>query len=207
MSAHKPEAAKPPEGAAAGGEAAGAAAGGGIKAWLPLILSVVLMPALAYATTMFLVVPKIQHSLNPGAKGEEEHPDKEKSPESKSASEGEHGGGSSHGSKEASSASGKNRNSIPIEKVLVNISGSMGTRYLLAKFTLVSDKSDFKSLIEKNTDQLRDMAMGILGAKTISDLEKPGARNVIRSEMISAFNGVLGTGMVQEIFFTEFAIQ
>ena len=43
--------------------------------------------------------------------------------------------------------------------------------------------------------------------KRLADLEKPGARNLIRSELINGFNNILGDSMVQDIYFTEFAIQ
>ena len=46
-----------------------------------------------------------------------------------------------------------------------------------------------------------------VGAKTISDLEKPTIRNLIRSELINGFNNVLGQNAVQEIYITELAIQ
>ena len=80
-------------------------------------------------------------------------------------------------------------------------------RYLLTSFTLVGGDPEFKGKIEQNKDRLMDLAMSTLSTKTIADLEKPGARNMIRSELISAFNGALGQGYVQEIYFTEFAIQ
>ena len=36
---------------------------GGFKAWLPLILTLVLMPGVAYAMTMFVLLPKLQHAV------------------------------------------------------------------------------------------------------------------------------------------------
>jgi flagellar FliL protein len=91
--------------------------------------------------------------------------------------------------------------------MLVNISGTMGTRYLMTSITLVGKDPDFKNKIEENKDQLLDLATGTLSSKTISDLEKPGIRNVIRSELISVFNTALGGPFVQEIYITELAIQ
>jgi flagellar basal body-associated protein FliL len=41
----------------------------------------------------------------------------------------------------------------------------------------------------------------------MADLEKPGVRNLIRAELISGFNNILGANMVQDIYLTEFAIQ
>jgi len=49
--------------------------------------------------------------------------------------------------------------------------------------------------------------MGTLASKTLADLEKPGARNLIRTELINGFNSVLGDSSVSEIYLTEFGIQ
>ena len=43
--------------------------------------------------------------------------------------------------------------------------------------------------------------------ETLADLEKPGARNLIRTELINGFNNILGDNSVQEIYITEFGIQ
>ena len=52
-----------------------------------------------------------------------------------------------------------------------------------------------------------DLANGALMTKTIADLEKPGSRNVIRSELLTVFNNALGGPVIQEIYITEQAIQ
>ena len=56
-------------------------------------------------------------------------------------------------------------------------------------------------------DQLLDLSNTTMASKTISDLKKPGSRNQIRAELISIFNNALGGNLVQEIYFTEFAVQ
>ena len=193
MSDKTSDAPKPAEGAAP-------AAGGGLKALLPLLLNVVLMPVMAYVMTVFVLLPKINsgsvaaHAKTvggeavaaPGAHGE---------PADKGAS-GKHGGG----------AGGKI--AVPLSaKVLVNIAGTAGTRYLLAQLTLVGASAELKDSVEKSDAQLRDVASSVLATKTIADLDRPGSRNLIRTELISAFNGVLGEGRVKEIYFTDFAIQ
>jgi flagellar FliL protein len=91
--------------------------------------------------------------------------------------------------------------------VLVNIAGSMGSRYLMANLTLVGNTPDLTERVESNKDQLMDLASGVLYSKSISDLEQPGARNIIRNELRMVFNNALGDGVVQEIYITEFVIQ
>ena len=161
------------------------AAAGGIKAWLPLILTIVLMPAVAYALTMFVLLPKLQKSLGITA------PAAQTSPEE-------------HGKK---GAAGGAQETVLMNKLLVNVAGTMGARYLLVSVSVVGAGAGFKEKMEARDAQLRDMACGALSTKTLADLEKPGARNMIRSELISGFNNILGDSMVQEMYLTEFAIQ
>jgi flagellar FliL protein len=163
-----------------------AASPGGIKAWLPLIVMTLLMPAVAYAMTTFVLVPKLQKGL--GISG------------SASVSE-------TASAKPKKEASGAKTESIPMNKLLVNVAGTMGARYLLVSLSVVGSGSDFKAQMDAHDAQLRDMAQSALATKTLADLEKPGARNMIRNELLSGFNNILGDGTVQEIYFPEFAIQ
>jgi flagellar basal body-associated protein FliL len=189
------------------GEQAAPKSSGGFKAWLPLIITAVTMPVLAYAMTTFVLAPRLQRAIaNPPAESPTEKPAAatetkagEESPESKTKNAS---------SRTASAKGGKQAKvTVPLGKVLVNIAGSMGTRYLMANLTLVGTSADFKDKIENNKDQLLDIASSTLGAKTISDLEKQGARNMIRSELLLAFNNAAGDGTVKDIYITEFAIQ
>jgi flagellar FliL protein len=185
MAANRLEQPKPAEEAAKAPDkvAAAPAAKKGGNTWVPLIANVVLMPAIAYALTTFVLIPKIQ-----GGKAEGSH-----------EAAGEHG---------ESKTGAKAKIMVPLGgKVLVNVSGTAGTRYLVATITLVGKKADIKEKVETNDPELRDAASSILGIKTISDLEKPGMRNIIRSELIAAFNDILGKESVTDIYLTEFAVQ
>src|SRR5438552_6832674 len=161
-------------------------ASGGLKPWLPFIANVVLMPVLAYVTMTF-VLPRLRPSSERLAASEVEGSEK-----------------SAGASEEGKEGNGKSKFTIPLSgKVLVNVAGTMGTRYLLANVTLVSSNTDLKNAVEKNDAQLRDVASSVLAGKTIADLEKPGARNLIRTELISAFNNVMWNGGGNEIYLTE----
>ncbi len=162
---------------------------GGIKAWLPLIVTMALMPALAWATTTYLIIPKLQKSLGLAP----------------SSASHEAPSGEAHG-KAGGTATAPNE-LVTMNKLLVNVSGTLGSRYLLTSFTVAGGGADFKTKLEKQEAQLRDLACGILSTKTINDIEKPTIRNQIRSEIITGFNNVLGDGTVKELYITEFAIQ
>jgi flagellar FliL protein len=183
------------------GEAAAApapAAGGGFKAFLPLIVAVVVMPALAFATTRFVLLPKLTAAVSPAKAGAATA-----EPAAPAAAEG----GASAAKEGGKTAGGKAKVTVALSKILVNVAGTMGTRYLMTSVTLVGTTPDFKEKIDDNHDQLMDLANGALSTKTISDLEKPGARNVIRTELLTVFNNALGGPLVQEIYITELAIQ
>lgn len=184
MAANRIESSSSPEAAAAPAEASAptsTAGGGGFKSFLPLIITLVAMPAIAYAMTTFVLLPKLQKSLGISAP----------------AGEAGHGSAGKSARKE----------SVPMTKLLVNVAGTMGQRYLLVSLSIVGADTDFKEKLQEHDAQLKDMACGALATKTLADLEKPGARNLIRAELISGFNNILGSPAVQEIYLTEFAIQ
>lgn len=157
----------------------------GGNTWVPLLANILLMPAIAYALTTFVLIPRIQ-----GGK----------------LADGSHA--STHDAAHGGNPAAKTKVTVPLGgKVLVNVSGTAGTRYLVATITLVGKKPDLKEKVELNDPELRDAAASILGIKTISDLEKPGMRNIIRSELIAAFNDILGKDSVTDIYLTEFAVQ
>lgn len=169
---------------AAAEASAPAPASGGFKAWLPLIVTVVVMPLIAYGMTQFLLLPQLKKNLGLGETT-----------------------ATAAKPKDAKSNAQDKRESVTMNKLLVNVAGTMGARYLLVSLALSGSDPDLQSKVAAHDPQLRDFACGVLATKTIADLEKPGARNVIRTELMSGFNNILGNSLVQEIYLTEFAIQ
>lgn len=185
------------EAPAASAATAAPAQAGGVKPFIPLIANLILMPVLAYVMTAFVLVPKLAKKAGHSDPAVE-------TPTAAHGSEPAHGGPTEG----ASDATGKIKYSVPLsKKTLVNVSGTMGTRYLLAEFILVGNSPALKAQVEKSDAELRDAAASALASKTITDLEKPGVRNLVRSELITIFNSILGKGAVTEIYLTEFAIQ
>lgn len=192
-----------------------AKSGGGLGAWLPLLVSVILMPAIAYAMTAYVMVPQLKSSLN----GDTAEATPAKSASSSShgeKSEGKKAESKGHESKAAEGKKGaegkKNGEATkkvlaPLDKIIGTIDKTQGSRYLLVKMTLVGGNESLKDKVEENRDQLMDVAGTILSSKTLSDLERPGNKNLLRTELITAINAVMGPDSVQDIYFTEFNIQ
>jgi flagellar protein FliL len=196
--------------------------GGGIKAWLPLIVTVVTMPALAYCTTAFVLMPRLQkeaaaatasmqpattNSTSTAHAGETKVAAPAKSSEKSGEKSKEAGVTDATLKERGAKVTSNGKMTVPLNKILVNIAGSMGSRYLMAGLTLASDKEGFGEVVLNNEAQLLDVAASVLSSKTIADLEKPEARTVVRSELQTVFNNALGVGTVQDVYLTEFAIQ
>ncbi len=196
---------------------AASAGKGGLKAMLPLIITVVLMPVLAFVMTQFVLVPKLQKAITASATtrapvaGEDVevavdgHGEAPAAGEHEPAAAGGHGGAPADG--EPKKIAKGEKATVPLAKVIVNVKDTQATRYLMSSYTLVGKGEEFKTTIEANMEQIRDVAATVLSTKNIQELEKPDARNIIKAELISTINTALGKPAVKEIYVTEFVIQ
>ena len=174
--------------------------------WVPIIAVCVLMPGISFATTQYLLLPKIRgavleqkaiaHAAKPEGKGEGKKGHGE-------AAKGGHGKEGDH----AEGGGSGGAFSYDFENIVVNLSGSMGTRYLKTSFTTLSDNADLKKLIDENKKQLLDVALSVLSARTMADLEQPGSKNVVRNDLVANFNQALKSDLVSQVYFSEFVVQ
>lgn len=186
------------------------------SAWGPVIAMLVLMPAITFGMAQFVIIPKIRAAILPpvgatdaghgaaAAKGAHGGHGKETA-----AKSGGHGHG--HG-KETKSGHGKHGGgeaspAYDFDSVVVNLSGTMGTRYLKTSFTVLSGNANLKTIIEENKKQLLDVAITVLSARSLADLEQPGAKNTVRSELAAQFNQALNSDLIEQIYFSEFVVQ
>ena len=186
------------------------AKGGALKAWLPAILAILVAPAASFAVAQFVLLPKLQAKLAalptaegeaaPTAPGEKKaaHGEKEKKAEG-------HGEKKGHGGKEEGGGSG---DTYAFTNVVVNLSGTMGTRYLKTSFVITGLKPDtIKPAFEENKDKLTDVTLGVLSSLSLADLEEPGAKNVLREKLVTAYNQALGSRVAEQVYFSDFVVQ
>lgn len=188
----KPEAKEAP--AAAGPEKA-APAGGGVKAMLPALLAVVLAPAVCWGVAEFVLLPRLQKKLVATAipAGAEAHAAVEEAPA---------GGG--HGKPDKDGAT----DTYEFTNVVVNLAGTMGTRYLKASFIITGVKpGTLKPAFESNKPKMADVTLNVLSSLTLADLEEPGSKNVIREKLITAYNQALGKRIADQVYFSDFVVQ
>jgi flagellar FliL protein len=209
--AEKPDAKAKDKDAAAGEKAGSAPAenaapakakGGALKAWLPAILAIVMAPATCWAVAEFVLLPKLQAKLAVPAEGEAAHA----APAAEKAAGGHGEKKKGHGGKEEGGEGGTD--TYAFSNVVVNLSGTMGTRYLKTSFVITGLKPDtIKPAFESNKDKLTDVTLGVLSSLSLSDLEEPGAKNVLREKLVTAYNQALGSRVAEQVYFSDFVVQ
>lgn len=172
-----------------------------IKAWLPVIATVLLTPAVSFAVAEFVLLPRLQTKLGATAAAEAQAKAEAAPEESAAESRGEKKGGPG----DAADAKGGN---YEFNNVVVNLAGTMGTRYLKTSFivTGIGGKS-VKGTFESQKAKLTDITLNVLSSLTLADLEEPGAKNVLREKLVAAYNQALGKRMVEQVYFSDFVIQ
>lgn len=187
---------------------------GGIKALLPLILNIVLLPVIAFAMTQYVILPRLNKV-----------PPAEAPAEGDGQDTGSTAGDTSHGDLRADPANhppapGKGGNSSEggghggamettemLESVTVNVAGTMGSRLLMAKIGVRGNNPKLKDIVAARAPDLRDAASSLLYTKTLMDIERQGARITIKAELKNAFQRILGPGVFTDVVLPEMAVQ
>lgn len=176
--------------------AAPAAAGGGAKAWMPVIAALILAPVATWATIEFVLVPRLQKKMAVAVAesgGQAEAPAHAPAPAPAKGKDG----------KDAK-AGGP---SYEFQNVVVNLAGTMGTRYLKTSFIVTGADANIKTIFDGAKPKLTDVTLNVLSSLTLADLEEPGAKNIIREKLVSAYNQAVGRRVADQVYFSDFVIQ
>ncbi len=169
-----------------------------LRPWLPVIAAVVLAPALSWAVGEYVLLPRIQKKLATVKVGEaaDEHV------AAASESKGEPGAKGAKGGKETD-----NPATYEFQNVVVNLAGTMGTRYLKTSFIVTGMDANIKSAFEAQKAKLTDITLNVLSSLSLADLEEPGAKNVLREKLVQAYNQALGHRVADQVYFSDFVVQ
>lgn len=162
--------------------------GGGFKAWIPAIAGVVLAPVATWAAVEFVLVPRLRKQLSAPIVAEAAaRPAEKEGPGGKGGKEGEA--------------------NYEFQNVVVNLAGTMGTRYLKTSFLVTGAEPNIKSVFDGAKAKLTDVTLNVLSSLTLADLEEPGAKNIIREKLVNAYNQALGRKVAEQVYFSDFVIQ
>lgn len=204
----KPESSPPAKGPDAAADAgAGAPSKSGAAGWLPVIVAVVLAPAATWGTVEFVLLPRLQKKLAAGA-GEHGTAAEHAAPAESGGHGGEkHGGKPEGGGKGEKGKGGGEAGTYEFQNVVVNLAGTMGTRYLKTSFLVTGADPGIRGIFDGSKPKLMDVTLNVLSSLTLADLEEPGAKNVIREKLVSAYNQALGRKVADQVYFSDFVIQ
>lgn len=178
--------------------AAGAAAKGDKMPLIALVASLVLAPALTFAVAQFVLIPKLKAEL--GAAPDEHAEASAEEP----AAEGEGGHGGGHGKEGEATGDAK---SFGFENMVVNLAGTMGTRYLKCSFVVTGRDAGLRAAFEARKVQLTDVTLSVLSSLSLVELEEAGAKNLLRERLVNSYNQALGKALAEQVYFSDFVIQ
>lgn len=193
---------------AAPAAAAAPAKSGGIGAWIPVIAALILAPVATWATVEFVLLPRLQKKIAASGAAAGEHG---AAPAHEEAAAEAPAHGSKPG-KEGKEAKGKEAGGAPgtyeFQNVVVNLAGTMGTRYLKTSFLVTgAPNTNIRAAFEGAKPRLTDVTLNVLSSLTLADLEEPGAKNVIREKLVMAYNQALGKRIADQVYFSDFVVQ
>ncbi len=178
---------------------------GALAQWIPVIAALVLAPVLSWAVAEFVLLPRLQSKLAAVKAGDNPEEHAAAAPEAKAEgghgakAEGGHGG---KGGKEAA-----NPANYEFQNVVVNLSGTMGTRYLKTSFIVTGTDATIKSTFEGQKAKLTDITLNVLSSLSLADLEEPGSKNILREKLVLAYNQALGKRVAEQVYFSDFVVQ
>lgn len=167
---------------------------------IPILLVIILLPVLTFLMMEYFIIPRLKTVLSQELGN---------SASREGATEaGPGGGGAGHGSNGGHGAEGREgADTYKLENVVANLSGSLKSRYVKVSFTLEGHHPAFHEIVQHNEAKLVDTTLGILSTLTLSDLEEPGVKNVLRSDLPNAFESALNGKVIEQLYFSEFVVQ
>lgn len=206
----KPEASAPAPAPAPAAGADAPAQPSKIAALLPIILVVVLAPVASWGVAQFVILPQFEKKLaaavakeggEHGAEHGEAAAEEHAAPaESHGKEEGGHG-------KKAEGGAGGASNTYEFTNIVVNLAGTMGTRYLKTSFIVTGKDAKLREAFNKDKAKMVDVTLNVLSSLTLSDLEEAGAKNIIREKLVNAYNQAIGKKVAEQVYFSDFVVQ
>ena len=160
---------------------------------MALIAAIVLAPALSFGVAKFVLIPSLKAELAIEDGAEEEHAEEEDS----------HGGGG-HGEEAEEAGDPK---TYAFNNMVVNLAGTMGTRYLKCSFVVTGRDGKLRSAFDSHHVQLTDVTLSVLSSLSLVELEEAGAKNLLRERLVNSYNQALGKALAEQVYFSDFVIQ
>jgi flagellar protein FliL len=159
----------------------------------PVVIVLVATPLLTWAVAEFLLMPRLEKRLASAVTGADASAKPSAPAEvSTEPKKGE---------------PGATANTYEFSNIVVNLAGTMGTRYLKTSFLVTGIDTSLRTAFETNKPKLTDVTLNVLSSLSLSDLEEAGAKNLIREKLVIAYNQTLGKRVAEQVYFSDFVVQ
>ena len=183
--------------------------------WLPVLVVIIILPILSFVMTDAVMIPRVKKALGDIAALKEEaaHPSEggvQPAPNAKKKEAAKKEGAKKEGAKKEGGhgeGAAAEESGIKFENIVANLTGSMKSRFVKVSFVIEGDDEEFAEVVNSSKVKIIDSAIGILAALTVAELEEPGMKNIVRSDLIAGFNQALKGQYVDRLYFSEFVIQ
>lgn len=165
--------------------------GGGGGSMVPVLAIVILIPIITIGLAEFYIFPKVAEivAVSGGGHGE-------------AAEGGGHGEEGGHAVERGEAVAHYEFNDI-----VANLRGSMNSRYIKVSFTVESKVLDFEHYMDVNRAKILDATISVLSNLTMQDLDEPGIKNIVRSDLLNSFGSALHANVIDNLYFSEFVVQ
>lgn len=92
----------------------------------------------------------------------------------------------------------------PLEAFLVNIVSEQGQKFLQMQMELELDSAGLEDELTLKRPAIRDAIILLLTSRTFAELKDRDGMRKLRADLKKSINGLLKTGNVKEIYFTQF---
>lgn len=96
---------------------------------------------------------------------------------------------------------------LMVEELLVNPTGTSGTRYLSTSLGLEVADAEAVARLEAKKWQIRDLLNVILSSRTVEELTTASDRENMRQEIIERLNQLVAPDEVYGVYFVDYVLQ
>lgn len=154
-----------------------------------------------FLMTKFMAAAPSGHAVTTG-KQESRESDKTGHEGGEGASSEEHDDGGSGDEGESG-----DDNVFVVKDLIINPSGTNGTRFLLTTIGFRTTSAASKSNLEKREVEVRDALNTILTGKGLEELSNVEGRDSLRSEIARTVGQLVKSGKLKNVYFSKFVIQ
>jgi flagellar basal body-associated protein FliL len=100
-----------------------------------------------------------------------------------------------------------------LKDLITNLGGPVKARYIDVQLKMEGVAGDFEKILEQNEHRIRDKSLTILGNYTYEDCQLDGFQERVRVDLKKGFSSVLRkyrdgeSDLIRQIYFTQFVIQ